>query len=128
MMSSSPMSNILMANLLKNLLYSSRRSVASVSFQTKPFKLHRLEEGPNTDVVVTREEALKYYKEMTTIRRMEAAANSLYKEKAVRGFCHLYSGQEAVAVGMENAIRKDDAVITAYRAHGWTYIRGNIFN
>ena len=128
MMSSSPMSNILMANLLKNLLYSSRRSVASVSFQTKPFKLHRLEEGPNTDVVVTREEALKYYKEMTTIRRMEAAANSLYKEKAVRGFCHLYSGQEAVAVGMENAIRKDDAVITAYRAHGWTYTRGNIFN
>jgi len=61
---------------------------------------------------------------MQTIRRLETAANQLYKEKLVRGFCHLYSGQEACAVGMEASIRKDDAVITAYRAHGWSLIRG----
>ncbi|XP_067124881.1 probable pyruvate dehydrogenase E1 component subunit alpha, mitochondrial isoform X2 [Centruroides vittatus] len=61
---------------------------------------------------------------MMMIRRLEAAANNMYKEKIIRGFCHLYSGQEACAVGMEAALRKTDAVITAYRAHGWTYVRG----
>lgn len=39
------------------------------------------------------------YTEMQTIRRLEGAAGNLYKEKVVRGFCHLYSGQEACAVG-----------------------------
>ena len=95
-----------------------------VSFQTKPYKLHRMDDGPSTNVSLNRDDGLRIYKDMMTIRRMEAAANTLYKEKAVRGFCHLYTGQEAVATGIENAITKEDAVITAYRAHGWTYLRG----
>lgn len=74
--------------------------------------------------MLKRDDALTIYRQMMTIRRMEAGANTLYKEKSVRGFCHLYSGQEAVAVGMENSLRKTDAVITAYRAHGWTFVRG----
>lgn len=102
-----------------------RRCLANEArFQTKPYKLHKIEEGPSTDVVLTREDGLRMYRELMTIRRMEAAANTLYKEKSVRGFCHLYTGQEAVAVGIENSITKDDAVITAYRAHGWTFLRG----
>lgn len=98
--------------------------VDSATFEVQPFKLHKLDDGPATSVSLTREDALLYYKQMQTIRRMETAAGNLYKSKVIRGFCHLYSGQEACCVGMENAIQKDDAVITAYRAHGWTYMRG----
>ena len=98
--------------------------MTEAGFTTKPYKLHKLEDGPSTDVKITREDALSYYRQMMTIRRMEAAANTLYKDKSIRGFCHLYTGQEAVAIGIESAIRKDDAVITAYRAHGWVYARG----
>ncbi|KAK0182726.1 hypothetical protein PV327_000833 [Microctonus hyperodae] len=94
------------------------------SYETKPFRLHKLESGPSTKVTVTRDEALDIYKKLHTIRRMETAAGNLYKEKIVRGFCHLYSGQEACAVGMQAALRPQDSVITAYRAHGWTYLMG----
>lgn len=73
---------------------------------------------------MTKEEALQYYRQMLSIRRLEAAAGSMYKEKMVRGFCHLYSGQEACAVGMKAALRPKDDVITAYRCHGWTYLMG----
>lgn len=102
-----------------------RRDLNSeATFNVKPCKLHKFDSGPETQVKCTRDEALKFYTEMQMIRRMETAAGNLYKEKIIRGFCHLYSGQEACCVGMESAIKKSDAVITAYRAHGWTYIRG----
>lgn len=55
---------------------------------------------------------------------MELAADGLYKEKKIRGFCHLSIGQEAVAVGIEHAITRDDKLITAYRSHGNTLMRG----
>ena len=86
--------------------------------------MHRLEAGPKTTVSVSKEDALKYYSQMYAIRRLENSAGSLYKEKIIRGFCHLYSGQEACAVGMKAALREQDSVITAYRCHGWTYLMG----
>lgn len=74
--------------------------------------MHRLPEGPQTSVSVNKDEALTYYKQMLAIRRLEAASGAMYKEKAIRGFCHLYSGQEACAVGMKAALRSYDDVIT----------------
>lgn len=62
--------------------------------------MHNLDSGPAERGTVTRDEAIEMYKQMQTIRRMETSAGNLYKEKIVRGFCHLYSGQEACAVGM----------------------------
>lgn len=94
------------------------------SVTTRDFKLHNLETGPSTCVTVTKEDALKYYEQMFYIRRLETSAGALYKDKVIRGFCHLYSGQEACAVGMKAAMRPDDSVITAYRCHGWTQLMG----
>jgi len=94
------------------------------SFDWNPYKLHRLDEGPATSTTLTRDEGLRIYREMVTIRRMETAAANLYKEKAIRGFCHLCSGQEAIYSGMRAGMREQDSVITSYRAHGFTYVMG----
>lgn len=95
-----------------------------VQFQfAAPFKTHRCE-APPLVTEASRAELLDYWRHMHTIRRMELAADALYKAKQVRGFCHLSVGQEAVAVGLEAVCRKEDAIITAYRCHGIAYMRG----
>ncbi len=61
---------------------------------------------------------LKYYRSMLLIRRFEERAGQLYGMGLIGGFCHLYIGQEAIAVGMEAAKRDGDEIITGYRDHG----------
>ncbi|KAM4834491.1 pyruvate dehydrogenase E1 component subunit alpha, testis-specific form, mitochondrial [Thomomys bottae] len=90
----------------------------------KSCDLYRLDSGPASSTVLTRDDGLKYYRAMQIVRRMELKADQLYKQKFIRGFCHLYDGQEACCVGIEAAIRPTDNVITSYRAHGICYTRG----
>ncbi|GLB39317.1 putative the pyruvate dehydrogenase complex catalyzes the overall conversion of pyruvate to acetyl-CoA and CO(2) [Lyophyllum shimeji] len=79
---------------------------------------------PELEVEVTKDQLLTMYRQMQLMRRMEMAADALYKAKLIRGFCHLAIGQEAVSVGLEHGIVKDDRVITAYRCHPFAVLRG----
>ncbi|MGF1549839.1 MAG: pyruvate dehydrogenase (acetyl-transferring) E1 component subunit alpha [Sphingomonadaceae bacterium] len=66
-----------------------------------------------------KEELLGFYRQMLLIRRFEERAGQLYGLGLIGGFCHLYIGQEAVAVGLQSALDNDrDSVITGYRDHG----------
>ena len=67
----------------------------------------------------TKDELLDFYKQMLLIRRFEERAGQLYGLGLIGGFCHLYIGQEAVAVGLQSAMKVGrDSVITGYRDHG----------
>ncbi|XP_064546468.1 pyruvate dehydrogenase E1 component subunit alpha, mitochondrial-like [Drosophila montana] len=88
------------------------------------YKLHKLEMGPDTLVALTEREAALYYRQLVAIRRLEASAAQMYKDRLVRGFCHLYTGQEACAVGLCAALRPQDNLIAGYRIHGWAYLMG----
>jgi pyruvate dehydrogenase E1 component alpha subunit len=66
-----------------------------------------------------KDELLQYYRQMLLIRRFEERAGQLYGLGLIGGFCHLYIGQEAVAVGLQSAMEPGkDSVITGYRDHG----------
>ena len=67
---------------------------------------------------VTRDELLQYYRDMLLIRRFEERAGQLYGMGLIGGFCHLYIGQEAIAVGVQAIKEPGDQVITGYRDHG----------
>jgi len=87
-----------------------------VDFGVNPFRAHKIE-APAPVATTSKEELLHFFKQMTLWRRVEVAADNLYKAKQVRGFLHLYNGQEAIVAGYEAALNKDDHVITAYRCH-----------
>nr|GMD51131.1 putative wall-associated receptor kinase-like 16 [Ipomoea batatas] len=119
------------ANLLKPLSaavsyirHFSADSSAAITVETNlPFSAHKID-PPSRSVETSAKELMGFFREMALMRRMEIASDSLYKAKLIRGFCHLYDGQEAVCVGMESAITRKDCIITAYRDHCIYLARG----
>ncbi|TGZ75259.1 hypothetical protein CRM22_000483 [Opisthorchis felineus] len=101
-----------------------RNPAESVTFNLSEYKLYMLDNGPPKQTVCNKEEAKNYIEQMVRIRQMENACSNLYKERKVRGFCHLYAGQEAVGVGVEAGLKPGDAMITSYRCHGLMVTRG----
>ena len=67
---------------------------------------------------------LKWYEDMLLMRKFEERAGQLYGMQKIKGFCHLYIGQEAVVAGAMTVLRKEDAMITAYRDHAHAIGKG----
>ena len=92
----------------------------------KLYSLYKLEEsGMPTTATTNKEELMAYLNRMIVMRRTELEADRLYKGKMIRGFCHLYDGQESIAEGMEAGLTYDDMLITAYRDHCQAIARGD---
>jgi pyruvate dehydrogenase E1 component alpha subunit len=72
----------------------------------------------------SKETYLYWYELMLLLRRFEEKAGQLYGMQKIRGFCHLYIGQEALAAGCMTATKPDDTFITAYRDHGLAIAKG----
>ncbi len=75
-------------------------------------------------VPVDRDHALKLLSQMLRIRQFEDRCAKLYTEMRIRGFLHLYNGEEAVAVGVMQSLQPQDAIVATYREHGHALARG----
>jgi len=73
---------------------------------------------------VDRAHAIECLKQMVRIRRLEERCAELYSAAKIRGFLHLYTGEEAVAVGVVPALGPEDAIVATYREHGQALVRG----
>ena len=70
-------------------------------------------EEPAAAAETTKTELLEYFKTMLTMRRMEITCDIEYTQRTIRGFCHLYDGQEAVGTGIQAALSPEDSWITS---------------
>jgi pyruvate dehydrogenase E1 component alpha subunit len=84
----------------------------------------KVAEKKSSSIKFPKETYFWWYEQMLLMRRFEERAGQLYIQQKIRGFCHLYIGQEAVAAGSETALKKTDRVITAYRDHAHPIVRG----
>ena len=94
---------------------------AQANSDTEDFALRSLQQELEKQkrFAASDEQMLHFYEQMLLIRRFEERAGQLYGLGLIGGFCHLYIGQEAVAIGLQSALDNDrDSVITGYRDHG----------
>ncbi len=78
----------------------------------------------NSKTKYSKETYMQWYESMLLMRKFEEKTGHLYIQQKIRGFCHLYIGQEALVAGSESVLRRDDNVITAYRCHAHPIGRG----
>jgi pyruvate dehydrogenase E1 component alpha subunit len=83
-----------------------------------------LTDVPSSTTSTNKDELVAYLKKMYAMRRMEITCDNEYKARTIRGFCHLYDGQEAIAMGMDAALTLEDSIITSYRCHSIAITRG----
>jgi pyruvate dehydrogenase E1 component alpha subunit len=81
-------------------------------------------QAPPVRVEVPASKQLQWLRDMLLIREFEIRCMQAYQEKKIGGFCHVYIGQEAVAVGCTAAVEHKDPIVTAYRDHGHALARG----
>ena len=81
-------------------------------------------EGDEDILSLQRAQAIELYRQMLLIRRFEETSSRLYMQGKIRGFLHLYIGQEAVAAGAVPLLNVDDYVVSHYRDHGHALARG----
>lgn len=73
---------------------------------------------------ISRDHAIELLRDMIRIRRLEEKSAELYSKEKIRGFLHLYIGEEAVGVGAMRALRDEDNIVATYREHGHALVRG----
>lgn len=83
-----------------------------------------MNEAVSPRVRLDRPHCLRLLRDMIRIRRFEEKCAELYTQEKIRGFLHLYIGEEAVAVGVMQALASEDAVVATYREHGHALVRG----
>src|SRR6187402_1785006 len=82
----------------------------------------------NATTKFSKETYLTWYEKMVLIRKFEEKSGQLYGQQKIKGFCHLYIGQEACALGAVTALQKDDKWLTSYRDHGFPLALGTSAN
>ncbi|KAK8812179.1 hypothetical protein WA158_007413 [Blastocystis sp. Blastoise] len=88
------------------------------------FPVHKFDVPLPTQVQVTKDECMRLLKTMIYIRRMEIENDPLYTMRKIKGFLHLYDGEEeACGTGIVDAIKPEDDYITSYRCHGIEFLR-----
>ncbi len=98
--------------------------ISTLESDDKPAASTKAAPRETDKVSLTRDHALRLLHDMVRIRLFEEKCAELYTQEKIRGFLHLYIGEEAVAVGIMQALDTEDAVVATYREHGHALVRG----